>query len=256
MRTNNGQLRNMKTLVKSGSAAFLALGLMAAPAAAHGGLGHCYLRADTGYSWPTNDDASAQQYFVHGPVTQSRFDGTWFVEGGVGCSWLRAAPGGSLKDETVIVTTTGLRGEVTIGYRGRRDFHGLPPNPMLPEDPVFTGVSTVTLMGNLYYDFTRFRGITPYVGVGLGAAFHDVDEVTFHDANVNTLPGHRQTEFAWALMAGVSADVGSGVVFDLAYRYIDLGEISSAPPGIGHAFVIDDLSAHEVRAGLRFPLRR
>jgi opacity protein-like surface antigen len=246
----------MKTMLKSAPAAVLAIGLYAAPATAHGGLGQCYLRADTGYSWVTNDDATAQQYFVTGPVTEVKFDGTWFVEAGLGCSWLRQAAVGSIKDEAVVVTTTGIRGDVTVGYRGRRNFHGVPPNPQLPEDPIFTGVSTVTLMGNAYYDFARFRGITPYIGVGLGVAFHDADHVTFHDANVTTLPRHRQTEFAWALMAGFSADVGSGVVFDLGYRYIDLGSVTSAVPSIGHSLEIGDLSSHEVRVGLRFPLTR
>jgi opacity protein-like surface antigen len=246
----------MKTMLKSAPAAVLAIGLYAAPAAAHGGLGQCYLRADTGYSWAADPEASADQYFVHGPVTQITFDSTWFVEAGLGCAWLRTAATGSIKDEAVVVTTTGLRGDVTVGYRGRRDLHGVPPNPILPEDPLFTGVSTVTLMGNVYYDFARFRGITPYIGAGLGAAFHEIDAVTFHDANTNILPRHRQTEFAWALMAGFSADVGSGVLLDLGYRYIDLGSVSSAVPAIGHSLELDNLTAHEVRVGLRFPLTR
>jgi opacity protein-like surface antigen len=244
----------MNNMVKFGSAALAAIALFAAQAAAHGGLGQCYLRADTGYSWPANDDASADQYFVHGPVTQTTLDGTWFVEAGLGCSWLRQTAVGSIKDEAVVVTSSGLRGEVAVGYRGRRHFHGLPPNPALPEDPVFTGVSTVTLMSNLYYDFANIRNITPYVGAGIGAAFHDVDQVTFRDANVTILPAHRQTEFAWQLMAGVSADVGSGILLDLGYRYVDLGSVNSSVPSIGHSLNLDDLAAHEVRVGLRVPL--
>ena len=228
---------------------------LTAPVAALAGPGNCYLRADTGYSWSTNPDASATHVFVSGPVTESTLSNTWFVEAGFGCSWLRHAAVGSIKDAPVVVTTSGLRGEVMLGYHGRRDFHGVPPNPQFPLDPVFTGVTTVTLMGNLYYDFRSFHGLTPYIGAGIGAAFHDMDQVTFHDATlVNILSPQRQTNFAWQLMAGVSREIGNGLLLDVGYRYVDLGDVSASSPAIGHAFNLERLTSHEVKIGLRIPL--
>ena len=61
---------NMKICVAV-TAAILGL---TAPVAALAGPGNCYLRADTGYSWSTNPDASATHVFVSGPVTESTLE--------------------------------------------------------------------------------------------------------------------------------------------------------------------------------------
>src|SRR5690606_31446224 len=66
-----------------------------------------------------------------------------------------------------------LRGDLTVEYRGKSDFDAL--------DWVTTQVSTTTndfrakksellLLANAYADVGNFHGVTPYVGVGIGAS--------------------------------------------------------------------------------------
>jgi opacity protein-like surface antigen len=154
-----------------------------------------------------------------------------------------------------------MRADIAVGFRGERDFKGEPPLPpptpiIPPKDPVDAKVSSITLMFNGYLDLGNFHGWTPYVGAGIGVAFNEIADVTFTNGAVVSLGSKREADFAWALMAGVSRDLGRGVKLDIGYRYIDLGEIGVAGvDALGRAFSIhiDDLATHEVRVGIRVP---
>src|SRR5215470_15389628 len=76
----------------------------------------------------------------------------------------------------------GFRGDITYEYRGKTDVHG---------DGVCGGGSAITgdfnmrsslLMANVYYDFRPYERLTPYVGIGLGAAHHRVGGGTIQTA--------------------------------------------------------------------------
>jgi opacity protein-like surface antigen len=224
----------------------------------------CYFRADAGYAWSAGDEARGAAYGAAvGPITQRSFDDGWFGEIGVGCGWGRSTvTGGSIKDAPVeVVSGPGIRADVTVGFRGDRTLKGEPPlpppAPTIPDkDPVHGKVSSITLMFNGYLDLGNFHGFTPYVGAGIGVAFNELDNVTFTNGTVVRLGSRRESDFAWALMAGVARDLGRGVMLDIGYRYIDLGEIGVAGvDGAGRAFSlhIDDLAAHEIRIGIRVP---
>ena len=206
------------------------------PVAPRVGAGPCYFRADVGASissepdtsWPvfntlttifTRTDASGnttetgrnfQQTFVGDQVTGVDFDNTWLAEVGIGCG------SGS----------RGFRGDVTFGFRGNRDFVGVPRLfradtitenidasgnitrvPGTPddfEDPLNTSIRSYTLMFNAYYDFGRWGPIVPYVGAGIGAAYHIVDDVFFtgNPFLVNQIEGDRDLAFAWSVTGG------------------------------------------------------
>lgn len=220
----------------------------------------CYFRADVGYAWNASDKARGQALGADvGGITEVRFDDNWFGEIGVGCGWNRTTTtGGSIKDAPVEVSSgPGIRVDMTVGYRGPRDFHGIPPTPPAVIDPVSAKVSSVTLMFNGYLDLGNFHGWTPYVGAGIGAAFNELENVTFTNGGVVALGSKRETDFAWALMAGVSRDLGRGMMLDIGYRYIDLGEIGISgtnAAGAAYSLKIEDLSSHEVRVGIRVPI--
>src|SRR6478735_5869567 len=83
--------------------------------------GHCYIRGDVGYSWSrdpdvkwtvTDPDPASPTFgqFVTDSVTNVNIGNAWLVEGGVGC--------GS--------GTRGLRGEIMLGYHGKRSIEGTP----------------------------------------------------------------------------------------------------------------------------------
>lgn len=219
----------------------------------------CYFRGDVGYGWSVGDKARGQAMGADiGEITESKFDDSWFGEIGIGCGWSRTSTvGGSIKDAPVeVVSGPGMRADITIGFRGPRDFDGVPPTPPAVIDPVSAKVSGITLMFNGYLDLGNFHGWTPYVGAGIGVAFNEIEDVTFTNGVVVTLGSRRENSFAWALMAGVARDIGRGVMLDVGYRYIDLGDIGIA--GVdnlnrAYSLHIEDLAAHELRVGIRVP---
>lgn len=220
----------------------------------------CYFRADTGYAWTGNDHARGQAAGAEvGRIEDRRFDDSWFGEIGVGCGWTRTSvTGGSIKDAPVeVVTGPGLRADVTVGYRGPRDFNGVPPiPPAAPVDPVHGRVNSFTLMFNGYVDLGNFAGWMPYLGAGIGVAWNELENVHFTNGVVVSIGSRREADIAWALMAGVSRDLGSGLMLDVGYRYIDLGEIGIAGTngaGASYSLRIEDLTSHEVRVGIRVP---
>jgi len=202
----------------------------------------CYLRADLGYSWSNDPDVNFENIF--GITFQNRtYDDAWLAEFGAGCELGR-----------------GFRGEISAAFRGDNDLFVV-PTPAAPNDPIYTSVNSNTLMFNLYYDIANYRGFVPYVGAGLGIAFHDVENVIFSNAGPlgnNPLFGNEDTDLAWSVMAGVSKQVTPNMSIDVGYRYIDMGSIDSSgldntgflnPP-----LEIDNITAHELKVGLRYQI--
>jgi opacity protein-like surface antigen len=223
-------------------------------------VGSCYLRADIGYSWSRDPDvrwsvtdpdpnSPTAFQFVTDRVTDVRIDNTWLGEVGAGCG---SGP-------------RGIRGEVMLGYHGKRNFDGT-PGPWDPvttppqKDPIHSAVTTKTLMFNGYYDFGRWSRFTPYVGAGVGLAHNETEEVYFtgNPALINRIQGADRWSLAWSLMAGVGWQVTERAVLDFGYRYIDMGKAESGNydnAGFFNPKVrVDDLTAHEFKVGLRYSL--
>lgn len=122
-------------------------------------------------------------------------------------------------------------------------------------------VSAIAVMANAYADLGTWYGITPYVGAGIGAAYVDV---SYH-GSTNTGSSSPDRAFGgyetWALAANVAAGasytISDGLMVDLGYRFlwIDNGRSGSASTSAepGHVEV-KDLTAHQIRAGLRYYL--
>jgi opacity protein-like surface antigen len=129
-------------------------------------------------------------------------------------------------------------------------------------DSYNAGVSTALFMANGYVDLGTWYGLTPYVGAGLGAAFHKYSGLT----DIGATPGawgvaadKSQTNFAWAVMAGVGYNVTPNLKLELGYRYIDMGKVSS-----NSIACVNDLGgcfyerhsyqsvAHDLRIGFRY----
>ncbi len=79
---------------------------------------------------------------------------------------------------------------------------------------------------------------------------------TGNPALTNRIKGDNDLSFAWSLMAGVGYQISDRAILDVGYRYIDLGSISSQRSDSGGfvnpAVKLDDLTAHEVKVGLRY----
>jgi opacity protein-like surface antigen len=153
--------------------------------------------------------------------------------------------------------TNMLRADVTIDHRLGASYSGTRP------DPIYTirddaDLESTTYLLNGYIDLGTWSGITPYVGAGVGAASNRFTNVTREISLDNTfvgridLPRYTSANFAWALMAGVAADLGSGFKIDLGYRYTRLGDAHTRLDGLQAGIRTKDMDAHEFRIGARY----
>lgn len=161
-----------------------------------------------------------------------------------------------------------LRFDITGEYRGKQLFLAQDSYCRGPGD-CGTNEYTADLeswlgLANVYVDLTTWRGITPYIGGGIGIASIDVQG--FKDVNVpnNSVfygnSDNATTNFAWALYAGLSYDVTDQLTLDFAYRYTDLGDAetgrataydgSSSYSGLQ----IRDITSHDLLLSARYRL--
>lgn len=159
-----------------------------------------------------------------------------------------------------------LRFDVTGEYRGNATFHGADFYAggvgFGAGANQYTAVKEEWLgLANAYFDLGTWCGLTPYVGGGIG--WTDIEIKGLQD--INTPQGalfvaddNSESNFAWALYAGVSYDVTERFSIDLAYRYTDLGDASSGrlkafdgSPSID-GIDFEDLESHDLMFGARW----
>ena len=233
------------------------------------GMARFYLRGDLGYAWHRDP---GMHEFIDGngyDLANGSIDETWTIGGGVGMYFSER-----------------FRGDITIDYRNAAGVNadqeiGIINNQgitMGPGTRSFDLTSTVVL-ANVYYDWRTHRGFDPYVGVGLGWATHRTGNGSWTACGCSgAIEGADETDFAWALMAGVTVDLGghsdmgsikdggfsdnghNGWKLDLGYRYLDMGSahtgdlISTTVGTVGGDPVVEDVNAHEIRVGLRYDI--
>lgn len=195
--------------------------------------GPCYLRADVGYS--ASNDPHVRTVGSFGDISDVDLDGAWMGEVGIGC--------GS--------GNRGLRGELAIGLRNGQHLAAGPFAHAAGATTVLqTAVRSHTLMVNGYYDFGSWRQITPYVGAGIGIAYNSFDDIQFAQPGL-AMPASdgRDMTLAWSVMAGAGYRLTPRTRIDIGYRYADFGSVHSG------GTEIDDLSAHEIKIGVRYHFR-
>jgi len=155
-----------------------------------------------------------------------------------------------------------FRADVTGSYRP--DFGGL-RSGTLPGggDTLHTDlkVANTTALANVYADYATGGKVTPFVGLGLGAAWNRVSAMNLVQSDgtqVGSQAGKTETNFAWSLTTGVGIAVLPSVSLDLAYRYLDAGKVKtgsvfSSPSGDAYSAPNHAaLLAHELSVSLRY----
>ena len=167
-----------------------------------------------------------------------------------------------------------LRGDVTAEYRGYSNFRfverfDLPSNGNGQRNGVDVDsgkLRSIVTMANGYFDLGTWYGFTPFVGGGVGGAFHQVSG--FIDQGAAGAAGgfgsartKNSTTLAWAAHAGISYDVTPNFKVDVGYRYMNLGNVKTGsvecvpPTGCSLArYTVNDVVSHDVRIGLRYML--
>jgi opacity protein-like surface antigen len=128
-------------------------------------------------------------------------------------------------------------------------------------------VRSAVFLANGYVDLGTWYGITPFVGAGVGLANHWFEH--FNDFATFTPNGGgsfgyardtSQTNFAWALMAGLGYNVTPNLKLEMSYRYLDMGRITSGQifcrndPTCSRERHSFDLASHDIRLGFRYAL--
>lgn len=164
-----------------------------------------------------------------------------------------------------------LRGDVTGEYRTQTDWK------FVAEDTTFGAVggfnsttgkfSSIVGLANVYVDLGTWNGFTPFVGAGAGFAHHRFASVT--DKGLGTYStgfgygGEKdQTNFAWALHAGLGYAVNPNLKLELAYRYLNMGDIEtgvvgclpSCPGNLKTVYKLKDVESHDIKIGMRWLL--
>jgi opacity protein-like surface antigen len=152
-----------------------------------------------------------------------------------------------------------VRLDTTLEYRGEFAVEGFADPDVVASLNQRTAVNSFVTLFNAYYDFGDHWGWTPYVGGGIGFAYNTIDDAFVSDSGFVTVGGN-SVDFAWALMAGASTPVSPDLLFDIGYRYVNFGDVSSGITGrnidgtesFTSPVLVRDMDAHEVRAGFRY----
>ena len=160
-----------------------------------------------------------------------------------------------------------LRFDVTGEYRGKQLFVGQdtyrPGTPDVYTNEFLADLDTWVGLANAYIDLGTWRGVTPYVGGGIG--FASISVLGLSDVNERYDSIYRgadntDTNFAWALYAGMAYDVTPQFTMDFGYRYLDMG---SARSGVVTAYdnsgsysyhEIEDITSHDLLVSGRWRL--
>jgi opacity protein-like surface antigen len=132
-------------------------------------------------------------------------------------------------------------------------------------------------LANGYADLGTWYGLTPYIGAGVGVVRHQMSGFTDsgfawvgNALNANGFPNGplspvvnspiantTKTNFAWALMAGLSYSVTPNLKLDIGYRYMNLGNVTSGVINclcnqVFAGFKVKELTSNEFRIGMRW----
>lgn len=129
-------------------------------------------------------------------------------------------------------------------------------------------IHSSVFLANGYFDFGHWYGLTPYVGGGVGMAFNGVASLTdigagstsngAGNSGLGWAPTKSSSALAWALTAGVSFDVTPNLKLDFSYRYLDMGNATSAAIVCTTPCAAETqryhLASNDIRVGLRWML--
>lgn len=163
-----------------------------------------------------------------------------------------------------------FRWDLTGEYRGGASFHAMDRYVADPGPPIDYETndyrakkSEWLFLANAYLDLGTWKGITPFIGAGIGTSRNTISHFT--DTKVIAGGGGyagtaSKWEFAWALHAGVVYDVTPNFAIELAYRYLDLGDARTGTllnQGTGTCVTcapmeFRGITSHDLKLGVRW----
>lgn len=213
-----------------------------------------YIRGDLGLIGTTHADAFLDRAGGGEGVGNFEIDNTYSLGLGVGYYFSER-----------------IRGDLTYDYFAKRDTN---QRSVLSASNDGTDIESSVLLSNMYFDFRPTSMISPYLGAGIGAAFHNVKPraLSTYTANDGSSVTVRSTgsgdtrEFAVAAMAGVNIALRRGLFLNMGYRYLYTGDVRTnyamttvSADGLTTTteavdLNINDITSHEFKVGVRYDL--
>ena len=198
--------------MKKGLYALIFLLAGTCPAFAADGEDGFYTRADVGYVYGTGNGLKK------GYTAQTGFGQKW---------------GGFLRSEfTFEYTRTRLKGPESFDKAGGNVRSRLP---------------SWAAMTTTYADLFSYKGVSPYIGIGVGVTRNDMPDVV---VNGRQMFGDSVFRLAWKAAAGVGIDLPENLVLDIGYAYTDLGRFSTK--AVLGPTVHQDVKVRKIYLGLRY----
>jgi opacity protein-like surface antigen len=211
---------------------------------------------------------TTKRVYLRGDVAYGSVDSARMDEDGVGLlnrSISSVASGGY---EIGYNFTWHIRGDLTVDLRGSADVHGFRSYTGAPPRPRDFALRSTVLMANMYYEFRERSHFTPHIGMGLGVVKHVAKAGRIVDAAGAVGNSHYGEKWstAAAFMAGGSVNVSKasnipvqGMHLDVGYRFLYLGDAKTgqlrvASGQVARGISLDDITAHELRVGLRYEI--
>jgi opacity protein-like surface antigen len=211
--------------------------------------GGWYLRGDVGWS---NQEVRSLWNVLYTTSTVTNLNKGFEVGGifglGVGYqfnNWIRVDVTGEFRSGS---TFHGLDRYVGIGFAGTDEYTAIK--------------SEWLFLANVYVDLGTWKGITPYVGAGVGFSRNTISnflDVNTPNAGVAFAAAASKWNLAWALHAGLAYRVTPNFLVDLSYRYVSLGDAITGDiiaydgtnPSV-NPMHFRGLTSHDVRLGVRW----
>ena len=234
------------------------------PLAESSGASGWYLRGDVGVVMETKSGFDSVETGITKSITSDKLSSAPHIGLGIGYQindYLRA-------DVTAdFYSTRKLRAKAT--YTGYDTTLASATYNKVNWESDFT---SALVLANVYADLGNYYGLTPYVGVGVGAAYKNLSSV-FEEAswtypaavststgyNYGHVPGGNGWSFAYALHAGLSYDVATNLKLDVGYSFKDLGKLNGggtpacAVSGCGDEVInLKRLQLHDFHVGARW----
>ncbi len=173
--------------------------------------------------------------------------------------------GGTLDLDAILATETGwaaggavgrsigrrMRGELTFTYRTASVENG---GVLIGGQPIGAvdldgSLNMYAFMPNLLFDFCPKSKFNPYVGVGSGVVFQDLEVI---EPTIPVSVEWNDSSWAYQGIVGISSCLNSRTELFVEYRFFETDEFSlDVGTPIGSASFTTDTTAHNVLFGLR-----
>jgi len=232
--------------------------------------GGWYLRGDVGvgdqrfksFDFHQTNIASGAVWPKSWRIDMKDIKDTVFIGGGVGYAW-----NNWFRTDVTAEYRADVKFKAVGSYAGAADF--------CPGGRCFDlydgDHSAIVVLANAYFDLGTWWCLTPFVGAGIGGAWHRTTSLT----DVGVIGGfssfgfareeHTNTTLAWAAHAGVAYTVSPNFKVEFSYRYLNMGsadtsEVLCGASGCGTGsgprafYTLKDMTSSDFRLGMRWML--